>query len=74
MRTTVTIDDDVLRAARALARQRGQSLGAVLSALARRGLRPPGAIAYRGDFPVFEVREGSPVFGPEEVADALDED
>lgn len=74
MRTTVTIDDDVLRAARALAAARGLSLGAALSELARRGLRPSAPHGYRGDFPVFEVREESAAFGPDEVADALDEE
>ncbi len=74
MRTTVTIDDDVLRAARALAAARGRSLGSVLSELARKGLRPSAPLTYRDDFPVFEVREDSAVFGPEEVGQALDDD
>ena len=39
MRTTVTIDDDVLAVARALAGQQGISLGRALSELARRGFR-----------------------------------
>ena len=39
MRTTVTIDDDVLAVARALAGQRGCSLGSAISELARRGFR-----------------------------------
>jgi hypothetical protein len=38
MRTTLTLDDDVLAAARALAAQRGVAIGAVVSELARRGL------------------------------------
>ncbi len=38
MRTTLTIDDDVLLAARALARRQKQTMGSVLSELARRGL------------------------------------
>lgn len=41
MRTTLRLDDDVLASARVLARQRGESLGAVISELARRGLRQP---------------------------------
>ena len=40
MRTTVDLDEDVLRAAQDLAAQRGHSLGRVLSELARRGLQP----------------------------------
>lgn len=41
MRTTVAIDDDVLSAAKAIARQRNLTLGEVLSDLARTALRPP---------------------------------
>lgn len=46
MRTTVNIDDDVLLAARDLARRDGSSIGAVLSDLARRGLN---GVSSRGD-------------------------
>lgn len=38
MRTTLTIDDDVLRAAKQLADANGASLGATISALARASL------------------------------------
>ena len=38
MRTTIAIDDDVLLAAKALARRDGSSVGAVISELARKGL------------------------------------
>jgi hypothetical protein len=41
MRTTIAIDDDVLAAAKAIARQRNQSIGKVVSELARGSLRPP---------------------------------
>lgn len=41
MRTTLQLDDDVLAAARVLARQRRTSLGAVISELARRALVTP---------------------------------
>ncbi|MBK7821887.1 MAG: antitoxin [Tessaracoccus sp.] len=44
MRTTLTIDDDVLLAVKERARQEGRSAGDVLSALARRELtRQPAA-------------------------------
>ena len=43
MRITINLDDDVLLAARGLARRDGISVGAVISELARRGLnRDPG--------------------------------
>ncbi|QDO87406.1 hypothetical protein FNH13_02875 [Ornithinimicrobium ciconiae] len=38
MRTTLEIDDQIMAAARSLARSRGISLGAAVSELARRGL------------------------------------
>jgi hypothetical protein len=40
MRTTVDLDEDVLRVAKDLAHERAQSLGRVLSDLARSGLQP----------------------------------
>ena len=49
MRTTLELDDQVLAAARALARARGTSLGEAVSELARRGLRadqPPVDVGY----------------------------
>ena len=39
MRTTLTLDDDVLTAARGLAEQQRKTVGEVVSALARQGLR-----------------------------------
>ena len=47
MRTTVKIDDDVLRAARQLAASRGQSVGQALSDLARASLTRAAASEYR---------------------------
>ena len=56
MRTTLNIDDEVLDAVRSIAEERNLSVGAVLSDLARRGLRPAGAAGRkRGEFPVFPV-------------------
>lgn len=40
MRTTLAIDDDVLAAAKELATTEQKSVGEVISALARRALRP----------------------------------
>ena len=68
MRTTLQLDDDVLAAARVLARQRRISLGAVISDLARRGLvGPPPAAAttgpsHRNGLPLLPWKsEGAPV-------------
>ena len=56
MRTTIAIDDDVLSAAKAIARQKNQSIGKVVSELARNSLRPPAAAAERNGVPLLPVR------------------
>jgi hypothetical protein len=67
MRTTLSLDDDVLASARVLARQRGESLGAVISELARKGLHQPlpqsaGEASRRNELLLLPLRaEGSPV-------------
>ena len=48
MRTTLSIDDDVLYAVKSLARREGRSLGEVLSELARRALQTPAAASAVG--------------------------
>jgi hypothetical protein len=57
MRTTITIDDDVLTAAKAIARQRNQTVGKIVSELARHSLRPKAAEAERNGVPLLPVRE-----------------
>jgi hypothetical protein len=57
MRTTLTIDDDILAAAKAIARQRNRSLGEIISELARHSLRPPAAQAERNGVPLLPVRQ-----------------
>lgn len=61
MRTTLNIDDEILEAAKSIARERNLSVGAVLSDLARRGLRPDTANQRkRKGFPVFDIsRDGT---------------
>jgi len=69
MRTTLQLDDDVLAAARVLARQQRTSLGAVISELARQALVapvPPSAgtndPAHRNGLPLLPWKaEGAPV-------------
>lgn len=61
MRTTLDIDDDVLEAAKILARQSDRTAGAVLSELARRALTngpPTPARIGVGGFVPFESRGG----------------
>ncbi len=72
MRTTVTIDDDILDAARAIADAEAISLGQALSRLARRGLRR--VSVGRGDRPVFAVRDDAPPITPAMVERALHEE
>lgn len=56
MRTTLDIDDAVLATAKEIARARGQTIGMVISELARKGLesKRPVRHPYR-PFPVFDV-------------------
>ena len=77
MRTTIAIDDDVLLAAKALARRNGSSLGAVVSELARRGLNGDPAVDAATDNEGFYgfrplPRRGKPVTN--ELIDRLRED
>jgi hypothetical protein len=67
MRTTLTLDEDVYRAAKAIALARSTSIGAVISDLVRKGLETRDPTSTRGDFPVFTVRPGSRLFTLEGV-------
>ncbi|USQ76580.1 type II toxin-antitoxin system VapB family antitoxin [Ornithinimicrobium cryptoxanthini] len=61
MRTTLEIDDQVMAAARSLARSRGTSVGAAVSELARRGLMQSAGArvdAHYSPFPVMVGDEG----------------
>lgn len=62
MRTTLTLDDDVLASARALAAQRGVSIGTIVSALIRRGLAATQPSATRNGIRLFPVQpDGRPI-------------
>ena len=74
MRTTLEIDDEVLDAAKSLARVEGKSIGKVISELSRRGLAPRPRTAMRGRFPVFEVSTGAPPLTAEMVQRADEQD
>jgi hypothetical protein len=73
MRTTMNVSEDVLYAARSLATAKGISLGDAVSELARRGLKATSVSAESEFVPVFSVSEGTPLFGPEDVAKAEEE-
>jgi hypothetical protein len=52
MRTTLSLDDDVLIAARAIAQQQHRSIGEVVSNLARRALHRPQSSMRRNGIPL----------------------
>jgi hypothetical protein len=56
MRTTIAIDDDVLAAAKAIARQKNRTIGQVVSELARNSLHPPAPRGERNGVPLLPVR------------------
>ena len=72
MRATITLDDDVLRAAKVLARARSISLGAAVSELARRGIEHE-RITTEDGLPVFAVSPGARPITLEDVKQAEDE-
>jgi hypothetical protein len=73
MRTTIDLDEDVLRTAKALAAARKVTLSRVVSELARKGLEPePIEYTYRNGFPVFPKRPGAQPVIPEHVKELLD--
>jgi hypothetical protein len=73
MRTTVDLDEDILRVAKDLARDREESLGRVLSDLARRGLKPQGRTSRaRSDIPVFPRLPGAKPVTSEMVKELLE--
>jgi hypothetical protein len=73
MRTTLTLDDDVLASARALAAQRGVPIGTVVSDLARRGLTTAGPAAARNGIRLFPVRPDAGPVTPELVETLAEE-
>ncbi|MFB3776743.1 MAG: CopG family transcriptional regulator [Bryobacteraceae bacterium] len=59
MRTTLDIDDDLVEVARQLARQRGLTMGQVLSELARVALDPKSPPKLRNGVPLFTPKPGA---------------
>ncbi len=73
MRTTLDLEEDVLFAAKELARQRGVSIGKALSDLARQALlRVPGE-TMRNGVPLFPIQPGAQVVTLELVNQLRDE-
>jgi hypothetical protein len=61
MRTTLEIDDDVIEAAKQVARLKNQGLGRAISDLARRGLMPDASpvVVVESGIPVWKHRPGA---------------
>lgn len=74
MRTTLSIDDDVLAAAKGLAALQHKSVGEVISELTRQALRPntQGGKSRNG-VPLLPVRAGAAAVTPELVNQLRDE-
>ncbi len=74
MRTTLAIDDDVLAAAKALAKQHRRSLGAVISDLARHTLTEPVVVGTRNGVPILPISNPAACVTPELVNELRDEE
>ena len=70
MRTTLSIDDDVLEVARCMAEAQKIPLGEAISILARRGI-PKIGVKYEDGLPMFDVPDDFPTITVEDVRRAL---
>ena len=59
MRTTLDLDESVLLAAKAIARDQGTSIGTVISRLARTGLQQGARLNSLKGFPIFSAASGA---------------
>jgi hypothetical protein len=60
VRTTLDIDDDLLAAAKHIARERGTTAGQVISELARQALKTSVPAKVRNGVPVFVPKRDAP--------------
>ena len=73
MRTTVDLDDDVLQAAKEIARQRGVSVGKVVSNLVREALTRRPVCKTRHGIPLFPVQSNARVATSELINELRDD-
>jgi chorismate synthase len=73
MRTTLTLDADIISAARQIAAAKSKSIGKVISELARRGLEARSEVRTHQGFPVFQVTKGTAPLTPDDVRRDEDE-
>jgi hypothetical protein len=75
MRTTVDLDEDILGVAKHLAQERQQSLGRVLSDLARQALQPATPAAFRRSaIPTLPRKPGAQPVTAQKVKELLEAD
>ena len=75
MRTTLTLDDDVLAVAREIAEQRRVSIGEVVSELSRQGIAAQRKrIVKRSGIPSFVARPNAAPITSEAIKAALDDE
>ena len=72
MRTTLSLDDDILESVKTFAESRDLSLGKAVSELVRRGLRAPMRTKIVNGFHVVDLPEDSPIVTDEHVRKLLD--
>jgi hypothetical protein len=73
MRTTIDLEEDVLLAAKEIAKQRGSTLGHVLSDLARQALTRRPSVSSKHGLPLFPVQPDAGVVTLELVNHLRDE-
>jgi hypothetical protein len=73
MRTTLNIDDDVLRVLRGITESRRESMGKVVSDLVRKALAPRDPRPVDESIPVFRVSVGAPAITLADVKRAEEE-
>jgi Arc/MetJ family transcription regulator len=74
MRTTLELDDDLVTAAKRLAKEKGETLGQVISELARQSLTATAPRRMRNGIEVFVSKPGAPRVDMEFVNRLRDEE
>jgi hypothetical protein len=73
MRTTLSLDDDVLKEVKTYAKSRDVAIGKAASDLIRRGLQAPLRTRVVNGFHVVELPPGSPPVSAEDIEKLQDE-
>ena len=73
MRTTLNIEEDVLLAAKEIARQKGMTVGRVLSDLARKSLTRKSSVMKKDGLPIFPIQTDAGIVTLEFVNQLRDE-